>query len=115
MNMSSSTEKERAQAKAQDDQDSESVTHESVAHGTILGDDVDDAVLRANGHNSDLKRQFSWISALGLGFSITNSWAGYLVSCKANIASPAIGTDLSNRATSARTSSTEGHRPSFSP
>ncbi|KAF4470382.1 choline transporter [Fusarium albosuccineum] len=51
---------------------------ESVAHGIIIGDDIDDAVLRANGHKSDLKRQFNWISALGLGFSITNSGAGYL-------------------------------------
>jgi choline transport protein len=77
MNMSS-TDKDPAQAKTMVDEDSQ-----SVAHGTILGDDVDDAVLRANGHSSDLKRQFSWISALGLSFSITNSWAGYLVSCKA--------------------------------
>lgn len=50
--------------------------HESVA----LGQDMDDAILQANGHKPELKRQFSWISALGLGFSITNSWAGYLVS-----------------------------------
>jgi choline transport protein len=47
---------------------------------TALSDNVDDAVLQANGHISELKRQFNWISALGLGFSITNSWAGYLVS-----------------------------------
>lgn len=52
--------------------------HESVA----LGIDIDDAILRANGHKPELKRQFSWISALGLGFSITNSWAGYLVSVR---------------------------------
>ncbi|KAF3406466.1 Choline transport protein [Talaromyces pinophilus] len=49
--------------------------HESVGLGVV---DIDDAVLRANGHKPELKRQFSWISALGLGFSITNSWAGYL-------------------------------------
>ncbi|KAI0449477.1 amino acid/polyamine transporter I [Xylaria acuta] len=52
--------------------------HLSAAHGTIAGDNIDDAVLRANGHKSELKRQFNWLSALGLGFSITNSWAGYL-------------------------------------
>lgn len=46
--------------------------------------DIDDAVLRANGHKPELKRQFSWISALGLGFSITNSWAGYLVSVRSH-------------------------------
>ncbi|KAF2120327.1 amino acid/polyamine transporter I [Lophiotrema nucula] len=41
-------------------------------------DAVDDAVLRLNGHEAVLERQFSWISALGLAFSITNSWVGYL-------------------------------------
>ncbi|XHG09928.1 hypothetical protein AWENTII_012964 [Aspergillus wentii] len=25
-----------------------------------------------------MPRQFDWLSALGLGFSITNSWIGYL-------------------------------------
>ncbi|GAW17731.1 hypothetical protein ANO14919_071970 [Xylariales sp. No.14919] len=50
----------------------------SVVNGTISGDNIDDAILRANGHKSELKRQFSWLSSLGLGFSITNSWAGYL-------------------------------------
>ncbi|RKL23004.1 hypothetical protein BFJ68_g1208 [Fusarium oxysporum] len=50
----------------------------SIANGVVVGDDIDDAILRANGHKSELKRQFSWLSALGLGFSITNSWAGYL-------------------------------------
>ncbi|PYH45738.1 amino acid transporter [Aspergillus saccharolyticus JOP 1030-1] len=44
---------------------------------SIDGDD-DDAVLRANGHEAVMPRQFNWISALGLGFSITNSWIGYL-------------------------------------
>ncbi|KAJ0422828.1 choline transporter [Aspergillus carlsbadensis] len=38
----------------------------------------DDAILRANGHEAVMPRQFNWISALGLGFSITNSWIGYL-------------------------------------
>ncbi|KAI9146855.1 choline transporter [Paramyrothecium foliicola] len=52
--------------------------HVSVAQGAAPSVDVDDAILRANGHNSELKRQFNWLSALGLGFSITNSWAGYL-------------------------------------
>ncbi|KAH7183754.1 amino acid/polyamine transporter I [Fusarium oxysporum] len=50
----------------------------SIANGVVVGDDIDDAILRANGHKSELRRQFSWLSALGLGFSITNSWAGYL-------------------------------------
>jgi hypothetical protein len=43
-------------------------------------DDIDDAILRINGHDAVLERQFNWLSALGLGFSITNSWIGYLVS-----------------------------------
>lgn len=55
------------------------VDHESIAAGVTCKEDVDDAVLRANGHKSELKRQFNWLSALGLGFSITNSWAGYIV------------------------------------
>ncbi|GAP85727.1 putative choline transporter [Rosellinia necatrix] len=50
----------------------------TIAHVTILEDNIDDAILRANGHRPELKRQFNWLSALGLGFSITNSWAGYL-------------------------------------
>ncbi|KIL86469.1 hypothetical protein FAVG1_10299 [Fusarium avenaceum] len=54
------------------------IDRESIAIGTLVGDDVDDAILRANGHTAELKRQFRWLSTLGLGFSITNSWAGYL-------------------------------------
>lgn len=46
---------------------------------TAAADEVDDAILRANGHDAVLQRQFKWISALGLAFSITNSWIGYLV------------------------------------
>ncbi|CAG8935032.1 unnamed protein product [Penicillium salamii] len=41
--------------------------------------DEDDAVLRANGHEAAMPRQFTWLSALGLSFSIINSWIGYLV------------------------------------
>ncbi|KAK5996415.1 Choline transport protein [Cladobotryum mycophilum] len=52
----------------------------SIDNGAVLESnvDLDDAVLRANGHESTLARQFSWISALALGFNITNSWVGYL-------------------------------------
>ncbi|KAL4991693.1 amino acid/polyamine transporter I [Aspergillus falconensis] len=39
---------------------------------------IDDLILQANGHKPELRRQFNWLSALGLGFSITNSWVGYL-------------------------------------
>lgn len=42
-------------------------------------DEMDDAILRVNGHEAVLERQFSWISSLALAFSITNSWVGYLV------------------------------------
>ncbi|KAJ5279721.1 hypothetical protein N7478_005093 [Penicillium angulare] len=45
---------------------------------TLNKEDEDDAILRANGHEAAMPRQFNWISALGLGFSITNSWIGYL-------------------------------------
>lgn len=52
----------------------------SISHGTLEPyANIDDAILRANGHDQVLKRQFSWVSALGLSFSITNSWIGYLV------------------------------------
>ncbi|KAL4977069.1 amino acid/polyamine transporter I [Aspergillus desertorum] len=37
-----------------------------------------DRILQSNGHKPQLRRQFNWLSALGLGFSITNSWVGYL-------------------------------------
>ncbi|KAL5444120.1 hypothetical protein PMIN05_003350 [Paraphaeosphaeria minitans] len=39
---------------------------------------IDDEILRRYGHEAVLERQFSWLSTLGLGFSITNSWVGYL-------------------------------------
>ncbi|KAF0316201.1 amino acid transporter [Colletotrichum asianum] len=51
----------------------------SISHGTLEPyANIDDAILRANGHDQVLKRQFSWVSALGLSFAITNSWIGYL-------------------------------------
>lgn len=40
--------------------------------------DLDSANLRAQGHEAALQRSFSLLAALGFGFSITNSWAGYL-------------------------------------
>lgn len=49
----------------------------SVLEGDIQ--EVDDAILHAQGHEAVLTRQFNWISALGLAFSVTNSWIGYLV------------------------------------
>ncbi|KAF3805166.1 Choline transport protein [Colletotrichum gloeosporioides] len=57
----------------------------SISHGTLEPyANIDDAILRANGHDQVLKRQFSWVSALGLSFSITNSWIGYLFPLKSN-------------------------------
>ncbi|KAL8666977.1 MAG: hypothetical protein Q9168_007356, partial [Polycauliona sp. 1 TL-2023] len=40
--------------------------------------DLDDANLLAQGHEASLQRSFSPLAAVGLGFSITNSWVGYL-------------------------------------
>lgn len=72
--------------KATDDADNQVDTDKGVISDYVrrlsLGppEEADDAILRANGHEAVLERQFKWISALGLGFSITNSWIGYLVS-----------------------------------
>ncbi|KAL5361180.1 amino acid/polyamine transporter I [Aspergillus floccosus] len=43
--------------------------------GQVL--DLDDAVLRAQGREAELKRSFSWIGAIGLAYSIINSWLSY--------------------------------------
>lgn len=59
--------------------DNDSFSRGSVENPKLGYVDLDDAVLGANGHKAEMRRQFNWISALGLGFSITNSWAGYLV------------------------------------
>lgn len=40
--------------------------------------DLDSAHLSAQGHEAELPRSFSALAAIGLGYSITNSWAGYL-------------------------------------
>lgn len=40
--------------------------------------DLDGEQLRAQGHEVALQRSFSPLAAIGLGFSITNSWVGYL-------------------------------------
>ncbi|BCS28163.1 uncharacterized protein APUU_61211S [Aspergillus puulaauensis] len=58
-------------------QDVLSADRASIKPG-FLEEGDDDAILRANGHEAAMPRQFNWISALGLGFSITNSWIGYL-------------------------------------
>ncbi|PYI16615.1 amino acid transporter [Aspergillus violaceofuscus CBS 115571] len=39
--------------------------------------DIDEAILRAQGCTSELQRSFSWVGALGLAFSIVNSWLTY--------------------------------------
>ncbi|KAE8147897.1 amino acid transporter [Aspergillus avenaceus] len=43
--------------------------------GEVL--DLDDAVLRAQGHVAELERSFSWVGAIGLAYSIVNSWLSY--------------------------------------
>ncbi|KAK1847970.1 hypothetical protein CCHR01_09404 [Colletotrichum chrysophilum] len=64
---------------AKDAASNEFIHRLSISHGTLEPyANIDDAILRANGHDQVLKRQFSWVSALGLSFSITNSWIGYL-------------------------------------
>ena len=44
------------------------------------------AILLAQGHKTAMRRSFSPLAALGLGFSITNSWVGYLSCFGQNLA-----------------------------
>ena len=44
------------------------------------------AILLAQGHRAAMRRSFSPFAALGLGFSITNSWVGYLSCFGQNLA-----------------------------
>ncbi|KAI9149882.1 Choline transport protein [Paramyrothecium foliicola] len=60
----------------------------SLADGNVVdlvAIDADEAQLRANGHTTVMKRQFRWIAALGLAFTITNSWVGYLSNFGQNV------------------------------
>jgi len=41
-------------------------THDKKIVGEAL--DIDDAALRAQGREAELKRSFSWVGALGLAF-----------------------------------------------
>ncbi|KAM0541007.1 hypothetical protein ACHAPJ_013407 [Fusarium lateritium] len=47
----------------------------SVEKGSII--DLDERRLRAQGHKSELERSFSWLGALSLAYSISNSWLTY--------------------------------------
>ena len=51
-----------------------------------LQDLKSNAILLAQGHKAAMKRSFSPFAALGLGFSITNSWVGYLSCFGQNLA-----------------------------
>lgn len=74
----------------------------SIVEGAVDDQDAfDDAILRAQGHDAAMPRSFSIMSALGLGFSITNSWVGYAVSN--NLVTEAVHTDICGRATSDKT------------
>jgi hypothetical protein len=44
---------------------------------SIQGLSEDEIQLRAQGHVGEMPRQFGLLSGLSLGFSITNSWAGF--------------------------------------
>ncbi|KNB03018.1 hypothetical protein FOXG_05628 [Fusarium oxysporum f. sp. lycopersici 4287] len=47
----------------------------SIGKGSII--DADDRRLRAQGHKAELERSFSWLGALALAYSISNSWLTY--------------------------------------
>lgn len=47
---------------------------DSISNGTRGNPvDLDDTILRANGHSTAMPHQSSWMSALNPGFSITDS------------------------------------------
>ncbi|RDW88297.1 hypothetical protein BP6252_00329 [Coleophoma cylindrospora] len=46
---------------------------------------LDDDILRAQGHEASMPRVFSVLSSVGLAFSITNSWIGYLSNFSQNL------------------------------
>ncbi|KAF1949876.1 amino acid transporter [Byssothecium circinans] len=60
---------------ASDDSDKGAIAQVEKGRTT---DEIDNAILKLNGHEAVLERRFSWVSALGLAFSITNSWVGFL-------------------------------------
>ncbi|OJJ36547.1 hypothetical protein ASPWEDRAFT_152042 [Aspergillus wentii DTO 134E9] len=45
----------------------------------------DEFAIHVSSHGEEMPRQFSWSSALALGFSITNSWAGYMSNFGQNV------------------------------
>ncbi|KAM6524485.1 hypothetical protein FALCPG4_010097 [Fusarium falciforme] len=47
----------------------------SVEKGSLV--DLDERRLRAQGHKSELERSFSWLGAISLAYSISNSWLTY--------------------------------------
>lgn len=55
----------------------------SVQNGDTL--EVHQDIVAAQGHGTALRKNFSTLASLGLGFSITNSWIGYVASFGTNI------------------------------
>ncbi|PWY89149.1 choline transporter [Aspergillus heteromorphus CBS 117.55] len=53
------------------------VSSESIQNDEMEAINLDDPALHASG-KPDMPHQFTWASTLGISFSITNSWAGYL-------------------------------------
>lgn len=61
--------------------------HIESSSSTELPQDLkSNAILLAQGHKAAMRRSFSPFAALGLGFSITNSWVGYLSCFGQNLA-----------------------------
>ena len=48
----------------------------SVENGDLKTLDADALALAQMGYTQDLKRNYTWFSLLGVGFSLTNSWWG---------------------------------------
>lgn len=59
--------------------------HSTVSLSVGNSETINGEIVGAQGHSQVLRKDFSTLASLGLGFSITNSWIGYAASFGANI------------------------------
>ncbi|KAK5943822.1 hypothetical protein PMZ80_003103 [Knufia obscura] len=68
----------------------QTAVHESMGHSlnpitSVAAGEVTDKFTAVQGHSPVLRKNFSTLASLGLGFSITNSWIGYAASFGPNV------------------------------